>query len=160
MLFLLSTITLLVIAIDQLTKYLAFRSDASFVVISRVVEIVHNRNAGVAFGLGGQVKYAAVVWSVVSLLTVILLVFFYLRFTQRRAIDTVSLGLIIGGALGNLVDRVFNAGAVRDFIQLLFIRWPAFNVADVAIVGGVILIVFSVAFDHADPARPNADTPA
>ena len=155
MIFLLFGITILILLLDQLTKYFAFEAGQPVVLINKVVEIVQTENDGIAFGIGGGFEYGYILWSILALLTVSFLFFFYVKYTARRLIDTLALAMIAGGALGNLVDRLITGGKVRDFIQLSFIRWPAFNLADAAIVVGVILMVFAIAFDHAELA-PNA----
>ena len=150
MMFLLCGITVFVVLIDRITKYLAFRCDEPFVLINRVIEVVQTKNDGIAFGLGGGMRYGALLWSVLSVVAVFLLVLFYVKYTSRRPGNTVAFGLVIGGALGNLIDRVAAGGKVLDFIQLSFINWPAFNIADASIVVGVIIMVFSIASDHVD----------
>ena len=152
MLFLLCGVTAAVVVVDQVTKYLAFKHDQPFVLIGGLIEIVHTMNDGIAFGLGGGMKYGALIWSILSVLTVLLLLFFYMKYTHRRIANTVAFGLIIGGAIGNLIDRIATNGKVLDFIQLSFINWPSFNIADAAIVVGVIVIVFAIALDHAEEA--------
>jgi signal peptidase II len=95
---------------------------------------VHTRNAGVAFGLfpgGGAVLIA------VGALALIALLAFFVRHPQRP-LAWLPTGLLIGGAAGNLIDR-FRLGAVTDFVQLP--HWPAFNVADMAITVGVVVLV-------------------
>jgi signal peptidase II len=98
-----------------------------------LVKLVHVRNDGIAFGaFGGN--------SIVLILVVAALVgivgFFAAHATRRLA--WLPTGLLLGGALGNIIDRV-RAGAVTDFIKLP--HWPAFNVADMAITVGVLALV-------------------
>ena len=150
MLLLLFGVTAAVVVLDQVTKFLAFKHDQPFILIKGLIEIVHTRNDGIAFGLGAGMKYGALVWSILSLLTVLLLLFFYAKYTHRRIANTIAFGLIIGGAIGNLIDRIATNGKVLDFIQLSFIKWPSFNIADTAIVIGVIMMVFTIALDHAE----------
>jgi signal peptidase II len=94
------------------------------------VELANVRNRGVAFGLLGGGGDLVVVVTVATI--ALLLVYFALN-TTRPALWLVA-GLVIGGALGNLADRV-RIGSAIDFIDPPL--WPAFNLADVAIVGGV-----------------------
>jgi signal peptidase II len=99
------------------------------------IHLVHVRNDGVAFGFlaGGGVLLIAV--GVIALAA--LLVFFATH--ARRPLAWLPTGLLIGGAAGNLLDRL-RLGAVTDFIKLP--HWPAFNVADAAITVGVVLLVY------------------
>jgi signal peptidase II len=99
------------------------------------VHLVHVRNSGVAFGLfaGG----GALLVAVAALALVALLAFFVTH--ARRPLAWLPTGLLIGGAAGNLIDRLLD-GAVTDFVKLP--HWPAFNVADMAITLGVLVLVY------------------
>ena len=126
-----------VVALDQLTKGVVretiVRGDT--VEVLPFLDLANTRNRGVAFGLAGDVS--PLVIAIALLFLVALLAFLSLR---RGADPLVWLpaGLLVGGALGNLADRVRDE-AVTDFID--FPAWPTFNLADVAIVIGVLLLV-------------------
>jgi signal peptidase II len=126
-----------VVAVDQGTKALAeslvTRGDRVDVLPFLAFE--NTRNAGVAFGLGGNIS--AVLIAVTILLLLGLLVYLALRGGEQGLI-WIPAALLVGGALGNLADRV-REGAVTDFIKLPF--WPTFNLADLAIVLGVLLLL-------------------
>jgi len=130
----------LVVAIDQGSKALATslvdRGDR--VEILPFLHIENVRNKGVAFGLGGDIS--SVLIGVAILVLLGLLVFLAAR-GRGGVMVWLPAALLIGGALGNLADRVRD-GAVTDFIDLPL--WPTFNLADVAIVVGVILLLFDV----------------
>lgn len=99
------------------------------------VELVNVRNKGVAFGFlsdGG-----AIVPVVTGVALLALLVFFALNL--RRPLAWLPVGLLLGGAVGNLIDRV-REGSVTDFVDLPL--WPAFNLADVAITAGVLALLY------------------
>jgi signal peptidase II len=128
-----------VLAVDQLTKALV-RSSLQVGERREVLpflDLVRVNNDGIAFGFlgGGQ---ALVVVAVAAALGG-LLVFFALH-ADRRLI-WLPTGLLLGGALGNVLDRLRD-GAVTDFIKVP--HWPAFNVADVAITAGVVALVISL----------------
>jgi signal peptidase II len=129
-----------VVAIDQGTKALVTslvdRGDRVEVLPFLAFENV--RNKGVAFGIGGDIS--AVVIGVTIVLLLGLLVFLAAR-SRTGWLIWLPAALLIGGALGNLADRVRD-GAVTDFIDLPL--WPTFNLADLAIVAGVILLLFDV----------------
>jgi signal peptidase II len=129
-----------VVAVDQGTKALANslvdRGDR--VEALPFLAFQNVRNEGVAFGLGGDISAVVIGVTIVVLLG--LLVFLGARARTGWRI-WLPAGLLIGGALGNLADRVRD-GAVTDFIDLPL--WPTFNLADVAIVAGVILLLFDV----------------
>lgn len=130
-----AALTLAVVAADQGTKALVRgtlpRGDRD--PIFPGVTLVNVRNRGVAFGLlddGGALLIAFAVAAVLALL-----VFFAVN--AARPLVWLPIGLLLGGAAGNLVDRA-REGAVTDFIDLPL--WPAFNLADVAIVVGVVAL--------------------
>jgi signal peptidase II len=104
-------------------------------VLGDLLRFVHWRNSGAAFGLlQGATPYLALI----SVGCVLLAVLIYPRMKGQSAIVPVSLGLIAGGALGNLIDRV-RFGGVTDFISFRFFS-PIFNIADSGIVIGAVLM--------------------
>ena len=99
------------------------------------VDFVHVRNTGVAFSIfsgGGTLVL------VFTLLALALLVGYFARHPERPVL-WLPTGMLVGGALGNLIDRIAN-GAVTDFIKLP--HWPAFNVADMSITFGVLALLW------------------
>ena len=143
-----------VVAIDQLTKWWALEAlhdrDIDLVWTLRL-HLVHNR--GAAFGLGQDLD---TVIAVVALLFVIVVA--WASWGGRRlSLPPVLLGMILGGAIGNLADRAardgdgFLGGAVVDFIDLQW--WPVFNAADSAIVvAGVVLVLTAPRYRSPEPA--------
>ena len=129
-----------VVLADQLTKWWAVTrlSEGSIHVIG-TLDLELARNTGASFSLF-QGKAFVLVPVAVVLVAVLLVLSWRARSTGRAAI----LGLILGGALGNLADRAFrdDHGAVVDFVALHF--WPTFNVADASIVVGCALLVVSL----------------
>ncbi len=126
-----------VIAIDRITKHLVRGHIGllqSHTVIPGVLRLVHYRNTGVAFDvLSGAGPFVIVVEG----LALVALLVYFARHPTRRGL-WVPTGLLVGGALGNLLDRLLD-GSVTDFIK--FPDWPAFNVADIAITVGVITLL-------------------
>jgi signal peptidase II len=125
-----------VLALDQATKALVRGSIAPGEErqLLPFVDLVHVHNRGVAFGfLGGGGTPVLVV----TLLALAVLVGFFATRTDR-ALLWLPTGLLLGGASGNLLDRL-REGHVTDFVHLP--HWPAFNVADVCITGGVVVLV-------------------
>lgn len=116
-----SIVILIVIGADQTTKYLASRYASSFVC-----------NEGIAFGLP---------FANTLLLLLILIFVSLLAFRQKNSLAIFALSLILGGGISNLVDRL-TFGCVRDFITIGI--WPSFNVADVAISVGSLVIVYNL----------------
>jgi len=126
-----------VVVLDQGTKALAeslvTRGDRAEVLPFLAFE--NTRNTGVAFGLGGDISAILIGATIVLLLG--LLVYLAVRGSEAGLV-WLPAALLLGGALGNLADRV-RQGAVTDFIKLPW--WPTFNLADVAIVLGVLLLL-------------------
>jgi len=132
-----SVLTAVVIALDQLTKHTiatGIRPGESHKFLP-AIQLVHVRNTGVAFGFlsGG----GAVVLIFTLLALAVLLGYFALR--PDRPWLWVPTGMLVGGAIGNLIDRVVS-GSVIDFIKLP--AWPAFNVADMSITFGVLALLW------------------
>ena len=111
------------------------------------IKIVNVRNTGVAFG---QLQDGGVIVAIVIALAVMALLAYFARHARRRLM-WLPTGMLLGGALGNIIDRV-REGAVVDFVKLPY--WPAFNVADVAITFGVIVLLFVM--EKGDGARGSA----
>jgi signal peptidase II len=131
------------VVLDQLTKWWA-RSTLDDRTIDLVWTLRLNLvlNRGAAFGLGS--RYAPLV---ALLATVVLLVLLRTSRTLHRVPALIAIGLVLGGAVGNLLDRLFRdghgflGGAVVDFVDLQW--WPVFNVADAAIVCGAVVLALS-----------------
>ncbi|HEX4806752.1 MAG TPA: signal peptidase II [Conexibacter sp.] len=129
-------VVVLVLALDQATKALV-RGSIAVGETRRVVgplSFVNVHNRGVAFGFLGT---GGVLVLVVTLAALALLLVYFARHAERPLL-WLPTGLVLGGALGNLVDRV-HQGYVTDFIHVP--HWPAFNVADVCITCGVVALV-------------------
>ena len=132
-----------VIALDQLTKALARDSISGGnddQLLGGLIKFVDVRNSGVAFG---QLSGGGIIVGVVVALALIALLWYFLSHLGTPLI-WLATGLVIGGAIGNIIDRV-REGAVTDFIKLP--HWPAFNFADAAITIGVIALVVLVEVD-------------
>ncbi len=129
-----------VLVLDQLSKHLVSHAIApgERLAVLPGVHLVHTRNHGVAFGL--EAGHDTLVAILVGFALLGLLVYFATH--SSRPLIWLATGLLLGGALGNLLDRVRN-GSVIDFIQLP-LGWPPFNLADVSIVLGVALLLFAV----------------
>ena len=130
----------LVVAVDQITKSVVLEvlTGRTPVDLFWTLRLRLSFNSGAAFGLGRGITPFLTVAAVVLLLVLL---------GVSRAASTrtarVALGLVIGGAMGNLADRLFrdHGGAVVDFID--FQWWPVFNVADIGITVGAVLLVFA-----------------
>ena len=125
-----------VLAADQIVKALVTGSLERGEVRDLVwfVDLVNTRNTGVAFG---QLQNGATIVSIVIALALAALLVFFARNAQRPLV-WLPTGMLLGGALGNIVDRV-REGAVIDYLKLP--HWPAFNVADASITVGVVILL-------------------
>ena len=131
-----------ILLIDQITKYVVNKNlpvNSSIEVIPKIFFITHVKNSGAAFGL---FQNRTNIFVAISVIAVILIIILKIKLNLNSIIYNISLGFVLGGALGNLIDRFF-VGEVTDFLNFVF--WPVFNVADSFIVIGfsvIILIVF------------------
>ena len=138
-----------VVASDQVVKALVTGSLARGEERELVagIKLVNTRNSGVAFG---QLQGGGPIVAIVIAIAVCALLAYFARHARKRLV-WLPTGMLLGGALGNIVDRI-REGAVVDFVKLPY--WPAFNVADAAITVGVVILL--VVMERADRARPTA----
>jgi signal peptidase II len=152
------TIGVAALTADQLTKHLVASrlSLDDEVRVLGPLSIHHVQNSGIAFGLFSS---ATPVVIVLTGLAVAWMLAFFARSGSRHPVLPVSLGLVIGGSLSNLIDRV-RLGHVTDFLDLRF--WPAFNLADSFIVVGVAILLATLVAADREPRRPRrvSDAPA
>ncbi len=137
MIFIIVSITL---SLDQLTKFFITKNlflNQSIPIIKGIFHITLIHNRGAAFGI---LKNQVPLFIFTSILTIIL-IYFNLKNNRYRKSRSISLSLILAGALGNLIDRLF-FGYVIDFLD--FRIWPVFNIADSAITIGAILLGYSI----------------
>jgi signal peptidase II len=126
-----------VVIIDQLTKHLV-RSGIDQGDVDKLippVKLVHVRNTGVAFSLFSGGGTLVLVFTLLALVVLV----GYLSLRPERHLLWLPTGMLVGGAIGNLIDRI-SSGAVTDFIKLP--AWPAFNVADMSITFGVLVLLW------------------
>lgn len=132
-----------IVLVDQVTKYIVICSvpqGTRIGVLGVALRISHIRNSGAIFGV---MRSSGGYFTVFSLVAAIVLVVVLLLSRKARGLVKVGMGLVLGGAIGNLIDRL-RLGAVVDFVDIGVsdtVRWPSFNVADLAITLGVIFIV-------------------
>jgi len=150
---------LLVIAFDQSTKWIIQQTLPLYQkveIIPGFFNLVHVRNTGGAFGIFGGEKgpVGSVLFVVASVVAVGVLVVLFLRVKEHETMLAFSLALLLGGAIGNLIDRL-SYGEVVDFLDfhILSIHWPAFNIADSAISIGIGLMALELLIK--DPKKPS-----
>lgn len=169
-------IVLLVFVVDQATKFLAvvyLQPHGSIALLGDFLRLTYVENPGMAFGIEIDNK---ILFNILSIMAV-LVIFYYLFKLRSHLLMRISFAVILGGAFGNLFDR-FLRGRVVDFLDLEFFdihfsggsfllwnvpqysmyRWPVFNVADMAVSLGMLIIIFSAFFDY--PPLTSLDNPA
>jgi len=146
-----------IIIVDQLTKLAVLHSlrvHESVPVIDGFFNLVHVRNRGMAFGFMNRpdANFAFYFLVAASIGAITLLLIWFMRLKENDAITTTGLSLILGGAVGNLIDR-FRFREVVDFLDFYMggYHWPAFNVADSAITVGTFLIAVTFFFRRKVP---------
>ena len=139
-----------VILLDLWTKHLVLKSiqlHEAVPVIPNFFQLVHVRNTGAAFGLGANAssKLVPILLNAGAIAVFCVVVVYALRTAVSDKLLQTGLHLILGGAIGNLVDR-FRFGYVVDFLDVYVgtHHWPAFNVADSAICIGIALLFFDM----------------
>lgn len=147
-LFFLVCISFLIIGIDQLTKtyiHTQLQLHESKVIIENFFSFTYVRNFGAAFGFLAQAPavFREIFFLSMPPLACALIIYILSTLNGNQTAQIVALSSIFGGALGNYIDRLHYRYVV-DFIDLHINThaWPAFNIADMAIVGGVILLIY------------------
>lgn len=135
------------IGLDQFTKYLAYeklKPLGSISVIDNIFSFTFVENRGAAFGI---FQGKTTILSIITVVIIICIIYFYIKLPKDKIYNWVkfSLILIISGAVGNLIDRI-RQGYVIDFLHATFINFPVFNMADIYVVVGAILMTVIVIF--------------
>jgi signal peptidase II len=147
--FLLIGIATLVIGLDQLTKYLvrANMELGQSIPKEGIFRLTYTTNTGGAFGILANQAFLLALVAVIGIAVFLI----YLRYIPLKSrLLKIGLGLDLGGAIGNLIDRLRFGGRVTDFIDIG--PWPVFNVADMSVVAGTILIAYYLLF--VTPRKP------
>jgi len=133
-------VALILLSLDQFSKYLITQKMSladSMPVIKSIFHITYVENTGIAFGLFPQ---GQILFITISLIIILVIVFFERKKALKSPWERFCLGLVLGGALGNLVDRL-RFGFVIDFLD--FRIWPVFNLADSGVcIGGILMAFF------------------
>lgn len=145
MVYILSGIFIFFIAMDQLSKSLAVNMlgqvGAAQSFIPHFIRFEYRENTGMAWGL---LPNARVYFIIVTLILAAFLVFLLVRYRKLLPkLSKVALTVILSGAIGNLIDRIF-LGYVRDFIAFDFVEFPVFNIADCCVTIGAVLLAVSL----------------
>ena len=161
---LLLAIVLVVVGLDQWTKYWIVKNLAghqTITVLDRFFHIVHVHNSGAAFGMLSDWAYGSYFLTGVSILAIVGIILYFFAVPVISPLTKISLAMILGGALGNLIDRL-RYGYVVDFVDWHIddYHWPAFNIADSSISVAVALLVLDLILDlkrsSGNAGNPNA----
>ena len=157
------TVAMLIFIVDQITKYLAtkhldtgFIYGASMPVIDGVFHLTYVENAGIAWGLFADAgRGGKFVLGAISLIAATGIIVYAVRTPVSERWTHWGLTLILGGVLGNLTDRLYN-GAVVDFLDFTIgsYKWPTFNIADMAISLGALILIIDALRSPSDDERP------
>lgn len=137
-------LSLIVFITDQITKSLIstyLKLNESITIIKDILYIRYINNKGASWGILEDNRILLIILSVVA----IIIIFRYSYSFKKTKLNTYGFGLLLGGILGNLSDRLIY-GYVKDFIDIIIFRYdfPVFNIADIGIVIGVILLIISI----------------
>jgi len=171
-------LAIVVLVLDQVTKVIAHSQlpgRASIEIIPGLFDLSYTRNRGGLFGYFSQLAdpWRSILLTVLPLLAVGMIAWFLARGRGADRRTLFGLGLILGGAVGNLIDRIFR-GEVIDFLDVYAsserlanwlietfgtAHWPTFNLADSAIVVGACLLLLTILMPQPDPDAANAGAP-
>ena len=141
------TIIAATIILDQLTKWIVVNSmelSESIVLIENLFSFTYVRNYGAAWGMFSNQQWVFMIATSIALIIMPIILY---RYRKVHFLFSLSLSLFIGGAIGNMIDRIF-VGYVVDFLEFTFIDFPVFNVADICVVfGAITMIAYALFFD-------------
>jgi signal peptidase II len=154
------------LVLDQWTKVLArtyiqpLGPWKSKVIVANYFDLRYSENTGVAFGMFQKLPGGRIWLTLVALAALLLVGYYLIRSNPRQSRLHLALGLVGGGAIGNLIDRIA-FGRVTDFIvwKVGTHEWPAFNIADAALVAGVALMALDMLLDKRGHAVEGDATP-
>lgn len=151
----------LIVIADQITKYYATLELKMYKAVAVMpmfnFTLMHNEGAAFSFlsDAGGWQRWF---FTIISLVVSIVLVFWIKKLKPEEKFQAMAFSLILGGAVGNLIDRV-RFGYVVDFIEIYYHQysWPAFNIADSAITVGVIILIVDTLFPNLFKKKQNIE---
>jgi len=162
-------LTGIIILADQVSKFIIVKNWPRFdphtmikdVFNNDLLRIVHVRNKAIAFSLGRNIpdSLRPILFVAIPLLVLGFLCWYYIRSNEFTRLQRWAVAGIIGGGLGNIIDRIFRPGGVVDFIDVKFFgifgmeRWPTFNIADSSVVVCCIILFITILFASKKPTE-------
>ena len=141
------------VILDQVTKILAqnnLSNGTNIVVIPHILGFSYVRNEGAAFGIFADKRWIFMIFSTVAILVMI---YFLLKKKNEHLLFVISVSMLVGGGIGNMIDRIFR-GYVIDFFKFLFMKFAVFNVADCFVTIGAVLLAVYLLFFY-EETKPN-----
>ena len=142
-----------VIAADVVTKIIVRANlavDESVTVIPHVVDFTHKENSGAAFSMLTDARWVFIVFSIIAIVGI--LGYLFVKRPESRLVR-VALAMIVGGGIGNMIERLSAKGTVTDFINPTFVNFAVFNVADSCVTVGCFILILWVILDSVREAR-------
>ena len=150
-------ITVGVVVLDQITKWLAVEyliPVGTVPIIKDALHLTYVENPGAAFGMMQNSRW---IFLLVSTVAIIAIIIYLIKFAPKNKLALLSLAFILGGGIGNMIDRVA-LGYVVDFIDFRLINFAVFNVADSFVcVGAALLIIYVLFIEGKENKRPDGD---
>lgn len=140
-----SFIILFLIALDQISKYITIqylKPLKTVPLLEGILSLSYVENRGAAFGILQNQRWFLIILPILIIAAIII---YLMTHRKESLLIRICLAVILGGAIGNLIDRIF-LGYVVDMFQVTFIEFPVFNVADMGVVCGTILLAFQLLF--------------
>ncbi len=145
-------IIILSVAADQITKYLVVQNIGMYEtvdVLPNVFHFTYIENKGAAFGMLSEHRW---VFLVISTVAIVVFVFYLIKYKPKDVLLRTALSMVIGGGIGNMIDRCFR-GSVVDFIEVDFIDFYVFNVADMFVCIGCGLMILYIVLSEVKESR-------
>ena len=143
-------ISFVIILIDQISKFVVsstFTAETQITLIPKVLRLIYVKNTGAAFSILSE---HVEILGIVSALFSVLMVLYVIKTKPTHPLHKISISLIFAGAVGNGIDRLIR-GYVIDFIETIFIEFPVFNIADISItVGAILLIIYMIFYEKSE----------
>lgn len=143
-------LAVVIIVIDQVVKFWVVNNIGTIdtiKVIPGVLDFVYVKNTGAAFSFLADKNYGIIILSLISLAFCVGVIVFLIKRRPKNKLLMTSIMLMFAGAFGNAVDRIFRRFVV-DFIEVKFIDFPVFNIADISItIGAALLIIYILFFE-------------